>query len=385
MRIFLILSFSLLTKVLATQITWTTGTIPNSPNGVFRELAFAFNPSTNTLFAAWGDLSSTIPYYSTFDGTTWSAAAQITGSSTSRYGKVSLAFNPTTNTMFAAWADPMLSYQPSYSTFDGTSWSAPQPIDASAAANYNVTLAYNPDTASMFAAWEDATSNYPTYSTFSSGAWSTSAAIDTSYIYDVVALAFDPTTNAMFAAWSSANSTPIALPMFSIFSGGSWSPAAQISSTKQVELYVMLGFDSAKNAMFAGWGDYTTYVPYYTIYSGSWSTPATISATSSVDENVDFAFNPSTNMMISTWIESNGFLPYYSLFDGNAWNSPSAIPGVTTTNSGSVTIIYDPAIEAFVAGWTEVVAPYRAYYSVGVPSLQTSERAYHRPQNRRTR
>lgn len=142
--------------------TWTTpGTLipPGFSNGSGYDVTLVYNPSNQTVVAAWGDSVNDLPYYSVFDGTTWTTTGSIPqGSSTGVYQNVSLTYDGASGTLMAAWSDAT-NYLPFYSIFNGTSWTqaASVPVTPSVGIDYDIILTFIPSTGQIIATW----ANYP--------------------------------------------------------------------------------------------------------------------------------------------------------------------------------------------------------------------------------
>jgi len=218
-----------------TSLSWTTGTIPNSPSGVAQDVALVYDSSNNEVIATWNDNTSRFPYYSvgSYDGATgsitWTTPDQFpVGNSSGAFNNVFLTFDSNTNQVFAVWSDS-ITREPYYSTYNGKSWTtaSPIPLGASTGVLNDVSLAFNPNTNRVFAVWGDAASPSPPYYSIYEGGSSWSLTTDaiplngSRGVENDVNLIFDPDANQMIAAWG--NNSPLksglpSVPYYSIFS-----------------------------------------------------------------------------------------------------------------------------------------------------------------------
>lgn len=207
--------------------SWTTpatislGSGSGASSGVQNDVTLTYDAAISTLIAAWGDSSSSFPYYSisSDNGATWTTA-QIPlgtpgpGTSTGVNNNVSLVYNPANNTVVAAWAD-MGSDLPYYTVYNGTSWTMPVqiPTNGSNGVRDNVILAYNSDSQTVFAAWGDSSSPHiPYYSILTGNTWTTGtiplgsgAGASNGADFDVY-LIYDPNSHQMIATWGDSSS-----------------------------------------------------------------------------------------------------------------------------------------------------------------------------------
>ena len=119
--------------------------------------------------------------------------------------------------------------------------------------------------------------------------------------------------------------------------GGNWtiSAPAVISSTKPVSLdtNVFCCYNTAANKVFATWSEADIH-PIYSIYSsGSWSAPADISTISYVEiANVFPSYGVTTEQVFATWAGfSRADHPIYSMYPG-VMMPPMNVQGIQFSN-----------------------------------------------------
>lgn len=141
--------------------SWTSAAqIPvGTSTGVLDNVNLVYNSATQTVIAAWGDRPTALPFYSIFNGIGWTAASRIpNGTSSGAYGNITLAYNADNQTVLGAWSDTVL-YVPFYTIFNGVSWSTGTliPYAPSDGIDYDIPLSYNINSHQMVAVW----GNYP--------------------------------------------------------------------------------------------------------------------------------------------------------------------------------------------------------------------------------
>ncbi len=315
-------------------------------SGVQADVFLTYDAATGTVIAAWGNAldSSRLPYYSVFNGKSWTTAAAIPrGASVGVQDEsdVFLTYDAATGTVIAAWGDST-ALVPYYSVFNGTSWTTAATIPPGASGGvYDVNLTYDAARETVIAAWRDSATNAPYYSVFNGANWTTAATIPLgvggSVGVDVdVFLTYDAATETVIAAWGDSSSF---LPYYSVFNGTDWTTAATIPPGASSEVYdnVTLAYNPVSQTVFAAWEDAgtTSPLPYYSIFDGTaWTTGAIPPGTSAgVNFNVYLAFDASSNQMIAAWGNYPGTpLPYYATY----FLSPTNLSGEQLNNDFAV-------------------------------------------------
>jgi len=76
---------------------------PNPSSGVVADVSITYFPKTKTMVAAWADVRTNVPYYSVYNGTSWSVAAPIS-LGFQALNNVNLQSFPFKSCIVAAWA-----------------------------------------------------------------------------------------------------------------------------------------------------------------------------------------------------------------------------------------------------------------------------------------
>ncbi len=236
----------------------------------------------NDLVAAWrGFASDQGLYYSSFDGSSWSAPATIPGVGSS-WGPSLCEFN---GRLYAAWKGSGTDKQLWYTSFDGSCW-APQATIPGAASAIGPALAGFGN--KLYAAWKGSGTNEQLwYTSFDGSSWAPQATIPD------VASEIGPTLRVgsggrLYAAWKGSDDYDRLNDQlwYTSFDGSSWAPQATIPGTDGSSGSLV----GASLAVF----DNKLYA--------AWRTTANAG-----QEQLD-----------------------YSSFDGSSWASPAVIPGTVT-------------------------------------------------------
>jgi hypothetical protein len=149
------------------------------PDTVPSAITYEANPVLATydglLYAAWQGQGS--PYhiwYSTYNGTTWSAQQEVPNAVTNEYTGPTLAVYD--GDLYLAWEGQASPYHIWYSAFNGSTWSNQAEVP-SALANASSAVglaAYNGD---LYLAWTGQTSYNVWYSAFNGSSWTAQSTI----------------------------------------------------------------------------------------------------------------------------------------------------------------------------------------------------------------
>ena len=139
---------------------WTTlgSPIPAGTSlGVNNNVELVYDAANQTVIAAWGNAATFEPYYAVFNGFSWTPAQLIAPSpivGDNVFQNISLSFDSTSQIVIAAWSSNADNL-PYYSIFNGISWTtiAAIPVAPSAGVDFNVTLIYIPGTLQTVAVW----------------------------------------------------------------------------------------------------------------------------------------------------------------------------------------------------------------------------------------
>lgn len=344
----------------------TPGTIPSS-SSQSDLVGLAYYPNTKQVVAAWSQPTTELPFYSVYNGTSWSPALPFLASNTIGAFNVVLQSFPFKKMIVAAWIatnSTPLPNQPYYSTFNGATWSTPLAIESANEAT-GISMTYDKVNKRIVAAWSLVTVSIgttPLYAIFDSSlTWSTPQSITLSYNgVTGVNLTYNKTTQEVFAAFVNNTGSPyfVSQPMYSIFNvhTSTWSTAGQIPIDglgTDVDDQVSIASSSNSNLVVAGWAATSGTNPIYgNQYSGSWALsafPASMYGSSGAADNVNFGVNKVNGDIFYVWSDSSSDFPYYGI---TAPATGGTIPrGLTTTLD--VNITYDEQSAQMIAVWTD--------------------------------
>ena len=282
----------------------------------------------NDLVAVWrGFGTDQLLYYSSFDGSNWSAPANIPGVSSS-IGPSLAVFN---GGLYAAWkgfATDSLLY---YSSFDGSSW-APQEMIPGVSSSIGPSLAvFN---GRLYAAWKGFdTDEQLWYSSFDGSSWAPQAQIPGHSIIGPSLAGFD---GRLYAAWRGSGTDQQL--WYSSFDGSNWAPQANIPGVSSaIGPTLRVGFSGRLYAAWRGFGTDTQL--WYSSFDGSnWAPQGKIPGANSITGPSLTAFN---NKLYAAWDTGPSFTsegsggPWieqleYSSYDGGSWAPRATIPGSYT-------------------------------------------------------
>lgn len=326
-------------------VTWTVSgsTIPvGASSGTLVNVILSYNGSNQTVIATWPDSVSQLPYYAVFDGVSWTTVGTAIppGASTGVQSDIYTSYDANTGDVIAAWVD-IVTTLPYYSVFDGVTWSAAStiPLGASTGVKNDVNLIYDPSTLTVMAVWANVVSPHLAYYAIFDGiSWTVSGTAIPLGVSDGVSLdillTYDSINQTIIAAW--ANSLTNTNPYYAVFDGISWTTpgtAIPLGSSTGVYQNISIDYNSNTQTVVAAWADVVTFLPYYSEFNGSVWTSALeipINPSESVDYDILLTFNPNTNEIFASWGNSpTGSLPYFSL---NGPFPPTNLDGFTCCN-----------------------------------------------------
>lgn len=256
---------------------WTTPGSPipvGSSTGAKDNVFLAYNESNQTLVAAWSDDTTSLPYFAVFDGSIWvtTGSSIPAGTSDGVYDNVYLTYNPSNMTVIAAWGNISGLQLPYYSVFNGSSWTiaALIPVGTSTGVVDDVHLVYNSATQTVIAAWSNRPTTLPYYSIFNGIGWTAASPIPngtSSGAYGNITLAYNLDNQTILGAWSDS---VLYVPYYSIFNGVSWSTGTLIpyAPSDGINYDIPLSYNVNSHQMVAAWGNYPNNPdPYFQIYN----------------------------------------------------------------------------------------------------------------------
>lgn len=316
----------------------------------------------NMMMSNWIENETGFPYYSIYDGTTWTVPITITTSSAGNYN-VYTALNPNNGTIVATWVENPTN-RATYSIYNGFSWSPEAYLTSQPEVYSNVYIVYNDTLGQFMATWADSVENTPYYSLFNGTTWTSPLPIDANYSNaNDVFTSVNTSTGNILATWADTSTDYL---YYSIYNGTSWTTPAQLGdSTNTAYDSVFSVYDPSSDITIALWTYNSPFRPYYSIYNGSWSTPQPIS-TDPGDVAYDLvtgSYNADSQSIIASWNGSGLYYPMSSTFDGTTWSTPVNIGGGTSLDSYNVFSAYNPSLNETVATWGITPTTYNPYFT----------------------
>jgi hypothetical protein len=163
-------------------ITWTTpATIPGSVIVAANSAVMSsYNVALGEFVVTWRDSATNRPFFALFNGTTWTTPTAIPGSIALNAGPVfavPTAYSSLSGQTMAVWTDAATPH-PFYSLFNGTSWTTPAALPLGSGTNGTaIYVSFDAISQRFLATWESTSTAHPIYSTFDGTTWSTPIAI----------------------------------------------------------------------------------------------------------------------------------------------------------------------------------------------------------------
>lgn len=347
---------------------WLPDSLPISPTVPIApadSVNLAYDPVHHITIATWVQASNSAPYYSVWNGTTWSDAAPIPPSaSRTAYMNVTVAFDASLRENIAIWRDDRVPEEIVYNLFNGTTWTTAQSFATPTSVNNWPNIVYDAANGQAIALWPDIRQT-PYYSTYNGTSWSTPAVISrTIVVTDLVNGAYDAGTGTVIAGMN--DDSTVGLVTFS-YNGTSWSGPTRVNNTFSSRDINMV-YDPSIGQLVGVWSATTGgQPPFYSLYNGtSWSTEMTIPAGTSTGTGaeVKLTYSPDLMSVFAAWQDSNTSFPFYSIFNGTSWTAGAPIPSSTSVTSYDVNLAYDAAAFQVVAAWGETDLPFYQIYQI---------------------
>lgn len=296
----------------------------------------AYDSSSGKVVATWVNNGDKRPYYGVYQGGVWTTTGYISSNSDyNAYEDVTISFNAASGTFMATWGTDEAGY-PYYSIYDGSSWTEPTRItaDNDIAVWFLIFSCYNPATGDTVATWVNEDSYLLYYAVYHQGAWSTPTTIDEFIGYLNAFVSYNPSTGNIIGTFRNGNSDT-GNPYYSIYDGSSWSTPALISPDDTYSVFddIFTNYDPQGSQVVATWGNEDLDSIYSLYNETSWTTPAGITGSYGTENNVYVSYNATIGKIIATWSEETARYPIYAVFDGTDWTSSSRISeGQTVRN-----------------------------------------------------
>ncbi len=223
------------------------------------------NPNAGTYLATWMDGNSTNPFYAVYNGTVWNTPSQIPGS-VSAESDVYSTYDPVADIFLVTWLDGLnIPSLPYFVTYNGSTWSTPAPIPNSSAASSDVWSSVN-TSGSFLVTWIDESSGAPAFATFDGNTWSMPSLIPNGTLAssDIVS-SYDPLQNLFLVTWGTTTG-PSGLPTYALFDGSTWTMPLPIPQTSTSNFDINSSFSVPLKKFLVSWQDTSTF-PFYTTLS----------------------------------------------------------------------------------------------------------------------
>lgn len=367
--------------------------LPLGNTGALQDVVMAYYPKTKQVVAAWVNLADSLPYYSLYNGTSWTTGQPLLVSNTfTASDNVNLQSFPKLQIIVAAWGTNNTN-QSLYSIFDGTNWSSPSNIDPvnSHPVFTEIKMAYDKLNNRIIAAWADANSLRPIYATLPmSLVWTTDDFLTsdpTVQVYENINLIYNKMDQTVVATWANPAFFPSRPPYYSTFNVVT-SPSSPIAWTTPTPIVdtngsgvlqdVQLVTAPGTPAVFAFYGEFptspipqqppitTTYIggtfSNAAIFSGGSLVPCASEVVAGVLRNIG-SENIDTSQIFSAWACQTSLAPVYTII-----SLPSSIVGGPIPNSpngakDNVNLKYDQNSKQMIAAWVDSTNN-AVYYSI---------------------
>ena len=355
-----ILTFLLFLSAAEGYCDWSTpapiSTTSDATNNVITSVTVSGN-----FLATWQDSTTHRPFFSIYNGTSWTTATTIAFSNLAIGTVVDTAVS-SSGPILAVWNTPASAPTYSISSDNGATWSASHVIDAAGLPTFNVFCAAS-SAGQFIAIWQRASTSQPFFSIYNGTSWSASAAIPGSSPAVTNASIFVSTISSgiYIATWQDNASKD---PFYSIYSAGSWSAPAAFGSTTAVNGSIIYNAVSSPTDILATWEN-GSQVPVYSIYNGTTWTAATDITGGAGQSNI-FPSVTSPGQFIATWgnPSPNNF-PTYSNYNGTSWSASAAISTASLAGADVFTSVNTSSGE-IIATWMDTAST-QPFFSIFTP------------------
>jgi hypothetical protein len=252
---------------------------------------------------------STIPSAITYDG----------GPALAKYDGV----------LYAVWQGQSSPYHIWYATFNGTSWSAEAEVPQALTNEYTGPSVgvYDGD---LYVAWQGQSSPYHIwYATFNGTSWSSQAEVPNALVNHASAVGLASYGGDLYLAWT-GQSSPYDL-WYASFNGTSWSGQQKIpSATSSGEFtYAATPLASFGGLLYVMWPTGANETLEYATFDGSWSAPIAVTGSSVLNYGGPALAVLGTKLYAS-WDSQATSTIDWSSFSGATWSTPEQIPGAVS-------------------------------------------------------
>jgi hypothetical protein len=249
----------------------------------------------------------------------WTAPAAIPSAETHAQGPALTKFE---GLLYAVWAGESSPYHLWYSTFNGTSWSAQTEIP-DALTNYETGPSVAVYEGELYVAWQ--AQSLPTdiwYSAFNGSSWTPQTDLKNFDAFNSSISGLAVYNGDLYLSWLT---TSFAID-YATFNGTSWSSAAAVPSAEGA------GFESddVSLAVYSGnlyvaWESPSSELMYEDTNGTTWSSPKGFDGQSDAGP----ALAAMGTKLYAVWDDFSALTVEYSTFDGTTWKAAKAVPGAT--------------------------------------------------------
>jgi hypothetical protein len=228
--------------------------------------------------------------------------------------------------LYAAWQGQASPYHIWYATFNGTSWSAQAEVPEAETNEYTGPSlgVYNGD---LYLAWQGQASPYHIwYAAFNGTTWGAQAEVPHALVNASSAMGLAAYNGDLYLAWT-GQSSPYDL-WYASFNGTNWSSQQKIpSATSSGEFtYAATALATYDGLMYAMWPTGANETLEYAAFDGSWSAPVALAGGGVLDYGGP-ALTVFGARMYASWDSQDTSTINWASFDGAAWSTPLSIPG----------------------------------------------------------
>ena len=325
--------------------------------------------------ATWVDDTSRYPYYSVYNGTSWTTPAEISSTQLSYGGgTVYTAYNSANQTTMATWSSDSIGY---YSIYQNGSWSSAAEIPNSSPYS-DVFVTFDAYTGQFMTSWQNSLNQYAYVAFYTNGSWSSPVDVSAGFlVINNVYAAFDSSGNAI-ATWTDVGTNQA---IYAIYYNGNWIGAGEITTPDgDIENDVFVSYNPTLGfvATWAAGNGMHLYGAYAPISAGSinWSSSrfATLPGGDLVAATMGSSYNPILHETLVAYVVSgtSSFLNYTTLNSSGTWSSDLSTTSPTLDYSSAYTT-YDANSEATLAVFLYAsVFPGYPYYATYSGSSWTS-------------
>ncbi len=227
--------------------------------------------------------------------------------------------------LYAAWEGQSSPHHIWYATYNGTSWSAQAEVPQAETNAYTGPSlgVYGGD---LYLAWQGQSSPYHIwYASYNGTTWTGQARVPNALVNASSAVGLASYHGDLYLAWT-GHSSPYDL-WYASFNGTTWSGQQKIpSATSTGEFsYAASPLASYSGLLYAMWPTGTNGTLEYATFDGSWSAPVAFPHGSVLDYGGP-ALSVSDSKLYASWDSQNTSTIDWASFSAAAWTTPKTVP-----------------------------------------------------------